>query len=357
MKTRFRFQCALLGLIATGLTAAASEPGITIPRLLRLGESPIVTGAMLPGEDGASINGPSLVKVPEWVENPLGRYYLYFSHHAGKYLRLACADQLEGPWKIVDGGVMPLSAQTAVTDHIASPQVVIDETARRFYLYYHGVNPNPAAKVGGDEEGGQVSGVAVSADGIHFEATGGVIGPAYLQVFQHDGRWFAFNHSGLLRGAAKPGGPFTPIASILGPDILAAVDPALLGEPGAAPAESRPTHGPFRYSIRHVGVDVAGDRLFVYFSCVGHRPERILRTVVEMQGPPETWRARGVTEVLRPEKPWEGADLPLAYSRGGISLKRVNELRDPAVFRDGSRAWLIYTVAGENGLGLAEIIP
>ena len=27
----------------------------------------------------SNINGPSLVRVPEWVENPLGKYYLYFA--------------------------------------------------------------------------------------------------------------------------------------------------------------------------------------------------------------------------------------------------------------------------------------
>lgn len=355
MKFPWLFRSLLIVLVMLGGRAVAQEP---LVRLSRIGDAPIITGNMLPGEDGASINGPSLIRVPDWVKNPLGRYYLYFSHHAGKYLRLAYADKPEGPWKIAEGGVLPLAAQKAVTDHIASPQVVIDETTRRFYLYYHGVNPNPgAAKAGGDEEGGQVSGVAVSADGLHFEATGGVIGPAYLQVFQHGGRWFAFNHAGVLRGAAGPGEAFAPIAPMIGPDILAAVDPALRGEPGAVPVAQRPTRGPFRYTIRHVGADVAGDRLFIYFSCVGHRPERILRTTVELQGPPEKWKARGVEEVLRPEKSWEGADLPLAYSRGGISLNRVNELRDPAVYREGARAWLVYTVAGENGLGLAEILP
>ena len=30
-----------------------------------------------------NINGPSLIKVPHWMENPLGKYYLYFAHHKG----------------------------------------------------------------------------------------------------------------------------------------------------------------------------------------------------------------------------------------------------------------------------------
>ena len=43
------------------------------------------------------------------MKQPLGRYYLYFSHHAGKYIRLAYADRLEGPWKMQAGGVMRIA--------------------------------------------------------------------------------------------------------------------------------------------------------------------------------------------------------------------------------------------------------
>lgn len=342
---------SVLGCVLLPIVASAESFAV---RATRVGDAPIVTGALLPGDEGASINGPSLIRVPDWVPNPLGRYYLYFAHHAGKHIRMAYADEISGPWTLREGGVLSLDAQTAVTGHIASPQVVVDEDSHRFHLYYHGGRQKTDAKDDG-EEGGQVTGVAVSADGVSFTSLDRVVGPAYLQVFKHRGRWYGLNHSGVLREAAKVGDSFEPVAKIIGPEILDAVDPALRGEPGAVPAANRPTKGPFRYSMRHVGVDTWGDRLIVYFSCVGHRPERILCTVVDLAGSPESWRARGVHEVLQPERPWEGADLPLAYSRGGISTARVRELRDPAVYRDGERAWLLYSIAGEHGLGLATL--
>lgn len=351
----FSFFPLLLASLAIGSAFVAAEETFSV-RAVRVGDAPIVTEALLPGDEGQSINGPSLIRVPDWVGRPLGRYYLYFAHHAGKYIRLACADRLEGPWKLHEGGALSLDAQTVVVGHVASPQVVIDEANHRFYLFYHGDNPRKSAmKIDGDVEGGQLTGVAVSADGVNFTSLNRVVGPAYLQVFAYQGRWFALNQSGVLRVAKALGEPFEPVAKIIGSDILAAVDPALRGEPEAMPLEHRPTKGPFRYSIRHVGVDIAGARLVVYFSCVGHRPERILCTVVDLAGPPESWRAHGVHEVLQPERVWEGADLPLAYSRGGISTTRVRQLRDPAVYREGERAWLIYTIAGEHGLGLAEL--
>jgi hypothetical protein len=86
---------SLLWLCSPGLTAA--EP--TGVEVRRLPGNPIIRPEMLPGSDGDNINGPSLIRVPSWVPEPLGRYYLYFAHHNGKYIRLAYADHLEGPWK------------------------------------------------------------------------------------------------------------------------------------------------------------------------------------------------------------------------------------------------------------------
>ena len=34
----------------------------------------------------ANINGPSVLRVPDWVENPLGQYYLYFAQHRSMWL-------------------------------------------------------------------------------------------------------------------------------------------------------------------------------------------------------------------------------------------------------------------------------
>ena len=41
---------------------------------IRLIANPIITPAMLTGNDGENINGPSLIKVPAWIKNPLGKY-------------------------------------------------------------------------------------------------------------------------------------------------------------------------------------------------------------------------------------------------------------------------------------------
>ena len=82
-------------LLLASAAAFAETPHVRIQRLL---DAPIITPD-LHASIGQNIQGPSLIRVPDWVENPLGRYYLYFADHKGAYIRLAYADDLRGPWK------------------------------------------------------------------------------------------------------------------------------------------------------------------------------------------------------------------------------------------------------------------
>ena len=58
---------------------------------------------------GANVQGPSLIRVPDWVEGRLARYYLYFADHKGTYMRLALSDSLEGPWRMHEPGSLHLA--------------------------------------------------------------------------------------------------------------------------------------------------------------------------------------------------------------------------------------------------------
>ena len=57
-------------------------------RVERFIQNPIITPSLDP-RMGQNINGPSLIRVPDWLPNRLGNYYLYFAHHQGQYIRLA----------------------------------------------------------------------------------------------------------------------------------------------------------------------------------------------------------------------------------------------------------------------------
>ena len=67
------------------------------------------------------------------------------------------------------------------------------------------------------------------------------------------------------------------------------------------------------------------------------------------------WKESAAVEVMRPERPWEGADAPLEPSIRSVAYDHVNQLRDPAVHSEDGRHYLLYSVAGESGIGIAEI--
>ena len=298
--------------------------GLAAPRppfdVVRLGDGPIVHPGLpgLEGELGASINGPSLIRVPDWVQKPLGRYYLYFAHHHGGFIRLAYADRLEGPWKIHHGGVLPL-ADTAAQAHVASPDVHVDDARRRILLYFHGPHTAPED---------QVTFLATSADGLRFTAARQPLGPFYFRVFHHGGWTYALakkkNETGVFLRSRAPEGPFES-----GPELLP--------------------------RMRHAAVLVRGGRLWVFFSRIGDAPEKLLFTTLDLRGDWRRWRPAEPVEVLRPERRWEGAGQPAEPSTPGRAWGPRNQLRDPAVFVEGKRIYLLYTVAGKQGIALAEV--
>ena len=79
-------------------------PTVKIRRLI---DAPIIS-AVTDASLGENIQGPSLVRVPEWVDSPQGLYSLYFADHKGQYIRLAYADALSGPWTVHVPGSLQL---------------------------------------------------------------------------------------------------------------------------------------------------------------------------------------------------------------------------------------------------------
>ena len=263
---------------------------------------------------GGNINGPSLVRAPEWLPNRLGRYYLYFAHHQGKFIRLACADRLEGPWEIYEPGTLHLNDSFCV-DHVASPDVHIDDKQRQIRMYYHGPT--------GD--GRQVSRVAVSDDGIRFRCLPEVLGLPYFRVFQWGGNHYALGMPGRFY-RSKDG-----LSGFVGGPML------------------------FSPNMRHSALKLDGNTLSVFYSDVGDTPERILLSTIELTSDWMEWRESASVTVLEPEPEYEGADLPVEPSVRGWAPERVRQLRDPAIFREDGETHLLYSVAGEHGLAVARL--
>jgi len=265
---------------------------------------------------GENINGPSLVRVPDWIERPLGRYYLYFADHGGAYIRLACADSVEGPYTVYAPGTLRLG-QTEYEYHIASPDVHVDDELRQIRMYYHGC-PD-------DGPWQQSAAVAVSADGILFENRSHSMGPPYWRVFEWGGYYYALVMPGLFVRSRGPFGPF----------------------------EEGPTL--FSQDMRHSAVLLDESRLHVFYSNAHDCPECILHATVDITTDWLTWTESKSRTVLEPEEEWEGANEMLLASERGGAPGPVRQVRDPAIYREGRKTWLLYSVAGESGIGIAEL--
>ncbi len=148
-----------------------------------LTDNPIISTDAFP-QLGGNINGPSLIRCPQWVLRPPAKYLLYFAHHEGDSIRLALGDDLQGPWRLQQPPPLHLNdsyfAQQSPNinnldpeargfidrgedgnyPHIASPEVWVDHQQRTIRLYYHGRMAN----------GLQRTRVALSTNGLDFEA-------------------------------------------------------------------------------------------------------------------------------------------------------------------------------------------
>lgn len=333
----------LLALICYGLLAPASDeilakepprmntPSVPKVSVTRLSNNPIIKPEMLEGADGENINGPSLIAVPPWVKDPLGKYYLYFAHHDGKYIRLAYADKLEGPWKIHKPGVLQISVypELSALSHIASPCAIVDAEKKVIRLYAHRGGMSKAEKDGA-EDGGSL--VATSSDGLGFTIQPGRIPAQYHSIFRYGSFWYSIAKGGASFRSADGMKDFAPIRL-------------------AFPPRDHPNRP------RHCAALVHGDTLFVVCSFIPDEPERLLLAQFRLNGKDWTkgeWPAIGpFSELLRPETAYEGVNHPIQPSRSGKGTK-LHELRDPAFFEEDGRIYLLYSVAGESGIAIAK---
>ena len=284
----------------------------------RFSTNPIITPS-LDEKIGTNINGPSLIRTPDWLPNPLGRYHLYFAHHRGKYIRLAYADNLEGPWTTYGPGVLDLKdsffANSEDWHHVASPDAHVDDDAREIRMYYHGVESGR----------NQLSRVAISSDGINFTARKEILGSSYLRVIQHGGRHYALG---------MPGHIYRSMDGLTGFE-----------------------HGPTLFSkdMRHCALQLDGDTLNIFYSNVGDIPERILLATIDLTQDWMDWKESEPVIILEPEMDYERAKQPLEPSARGPINVSVRQLRDPAIFLEDGNVYLLYCVAGEDGIGIAKL--
>jgi len=281
----------------------------------RFSQNPIIVPDM-DDRMGGNINGPSLIRVPDWVSDPLGRYYLYFAHHQGTYLRLAYADRLEGPWQTHRPGVLDLE-KAGFDDHIASPDVHVVNRKKEIRMYFHGCCMPESPR--------QATRLAISRDGIRFEVRPEILGSSYWRVFEWEGYLYTLEMPGRLRRSKNGLSGFEE-----GPKL-------------------------FSPQMRHSAVKRVQNVLYVFHSNVNDSPERILVSTIDLRPDWTEWEPTPPITVLKPELDYEGVHYPVLPSKRGTVVEPVHQVRDPCIFEGDGITYLLYSVAGEQGIAIAEL--
>ena len=380
---------------------------------------PIITPEMFSAlgasREGENINGPSMIRLPDWLPrskraNSSANYYLYFGHHDGDYIRMAWAANATGPWtlfnvgsnssgstpgrgvldldlgsggKVVDDDRIQISDSWIILDHIASPDVYVDDEKERIVLYFHGPGLFDKGDGNGFKGASQNTFVATSSDGLNFNqpSEGGQSGHgirpiaitlAYARLFIVDDQMFAFTNQGIMSKA---------------PDLSIGPTDDIGWEPNEISARRRHPwprldSSPIRNMYADGGQDPKDprhfaihqrcqdpDSVFVFWTAKRDAPERIFLTrfdLSELSGSarldPVNWRPVGQKVLLKPDEIWEGGDLwdendpaniPVSGGSDGVG---VPQLRDPAIFVDADgRVYLLYSGLGEGAIGIAEL--
>ena len=182
-------------------------------------------------------------------------------------------------------------------------------------MYFHGLELN----------GRQLTRRAISTNGIHFKVNPEILTPAYLRVFQYNGYHYCMSMPGMFYRSLNGLNNFER-----GPRL-------------------------FSTTMRHTALRVAVNQLKVFWINVGDSPERILLSTIELTEDWLKWKPSAPMDVLRPEEDWEGGDLEAIPSVRGSAQGRVCQLRDPAIYEEYNMVYMLYSVAGESCIAIAEL--
>ncbi len=231
-------------------------------------------------------------------------------------------------WTLLQAGLAGRAAQKKMKEegktasgskkpHIASPDVVVDHDNQEIRMYLHGLMDDAI----------QATRLAISKDGVNFRSRPEVLSAPYLRVFQHQGHTY---------GLAMPG-------------LLYRSKDGLTG----FEARTKPVAD---INMRHHALLRQGNKLHVFWTRVGDVPERIFVSSMDISS--EDWSDWQLTEpvdVLAPETAWEGGNLPFEPSMRSEITVPARQLRDPFVFQDEDKLYLLYAASGENSIAIAEL--
>lgn len=325
----------------------------------RLPTNPLVGPTTLPFSfDGTyDTNFPTVIAAPDWLEPRLGDYYMFFSDHHGLYISLAYSNSPQGPWMVYAPPVLTLGQVYAVNGdafnvtnrsesaEVASADVFVDNVNRRLGMYFHARVPANNYAI--------LAGISFSDNGLNFTALPGFLTTAYVRHFTWSGdrdHMYLLNRFGQIVQTDTDG--YSNVVSGgqgIGDAFANATLTAELGNNG------------YNGLVRHLGVSVVGNTMYVFGSRVGDSPEHILWTEVDLECIRTNWSACAAAfpaqNAFETQYWYEGSNYPIMHSLKG-SATGVHQLRDPYPFHghDGN-CYIYYASAGESYIAGAIISP
>ena len=277
----------------------------------------------------SNICNPCIIKVPEWVKDSLGKYYLYYADHRGKYIKFAFSNFIFNNWRSKLDIIININSFNNAINHIASPEIYIDDIKKKFYLLTHSHSATHK---------GQWTYVSESNNGLHFKVVNDKpLAPFYLRVFKYNNFFYGVSKGGNLWKTNELIREFYPCQNLFDP------------------SKSNELLHNYEGAVRHVGLFVENNILYIFYSKIGDKPERIYFSKLNLEKNDKNWKFNSETELLRPTMDFEGANLPLLKSKPGDTPVAENALRDPYLFKINSNYYLAYCVQGEFGIAIAEI--
>lgn len=379
----------LLLLAAIFMAQATFSQQVKIERLNN--EQPLITAQMFDEAgalevDGHNINSPMVIALPKWLAkkdrvSPKAKYYMYFAHHAGTYIRMAWAERIEGPWTLHNVGqnvdldkkgvlsmysktedgycdTMRISNRVITTGHIASPFVVLDNENKKFILYFHG------GRTCIDDSQKRLSPqrtfVATSNDGLDFAQDPfqpAVLGQSYFLPFEHKGRWYAFSNTGDFHIAPTEGSLWVAPDDMFPGDYLWESGRCILDELFEKHSKKHNIVVDPIMMPRHVGIRIEGDKMYLLCSAKSDSPERLYFTTFDISNDDSNkWSATDLEIVMTAKTDWEGGNLEPQLSENGKANTMLNDVRDPFIFEDtDGKLYLFYVGGGERAIGVASI--
>ena len=294
--------------------------------------------------DGDNINGPSLIKVPKFIKNPLGQYYLYFADHVGKYIRMAYSNIITGPYTLYKNGVLHLDNIPGY-GHLACPDVHIDyKTNKQIIMYYHCPFNNKITP--------QSTFHAISYDGINFISNSNNIIYPYFRKFIYN------NHEYGL--AMKKDFIKNTMVNIPNFGISWKSSPSIDQKSVTAVLKKNKENwieiGNILPFSRHTCVLVYNNIIYVFYSIVGDNPEHIKVGELIINEKNNNCNILNIKSIIKPELDYEHNNTQLIKSKYGGTKEFLRQLRDPYIIKDEKDIYILYTVCGEKGIAIVKII-